>query len=137
MAQVPSMYDLSPMPLSFEPGTLPVPQGLPVLPPAPEEAPIPYSPEGWNQSKLMPNQAEETAATPAGKGAKKPAVNFTPDQMKALSSLLMGGSGAAPTRMSAPAAPRNQVGQMGQLQAGGPVTAKRSSLGQIIYGKGQ
>ena len=107
------------------------------LPAAQETPAIPYSPKGWAQSKLMPAGEDKTTAPIAADPKKKSDVGFTPEQMIALSK--MTGMQEQLRGPSAPAvaAPRNQVGQMQQLQAqsGGVAhTAPRASLGQIIYG---
>lgn len=107
------------------------------LPQAQGQAPIPYSPEGWQAGKMMapvePAQVEQQKAE-QGKG-KKPVVGFTPEQAMALQRLTgMGAADGAPRGGGGGGvAPRGQVGQMQQLNAGGP-TAPRASLGQIIYG---
>jgi hypothetical protein len=104
------------------------------LPAAQEQAPVPYSPEGWAKSKIMP-PAEGGATTDAA--PKKEGVGFTPEQMLALSKMTgMPDQPRAPS-VGGAAAPRNQVGQMQQLSTpngGAAGTAPRASLGQIIYG---
>ena len=101
------------------------------LPPPPEETPIPYSPEGWERSRLMKGTGKVEEKKAGG-------VDFTPEQM-ALLGKLTSVPGAEPLR-SAPGAPsaiKNQVGPMQQLtlqEGGKQATAPRASLGQIIYG---
>lgn len=104
-----------------------VPELPPVMPKV-EETPIPYSPEGWEKSKIMKGQGGQESAK------KKAEVGFTPEQMAMLAKLTtvetpraVGGGGGGGLG-------RPQVGQMQQLQAGNIQTAPRSSLGQIIYG---
>lgn len=105
------------------------------LPSAQEQSPVPYSPEGWQQSKIMAKEEVETAGKAAPK--KKGEVGFTPEQMLALSKMTGAATPTRPVGGGAASAPRNSVGQMQQLQTpnGGQAgTAPRSSLGQIIYG---
>ena len=131
MSQVPGMTDgmfsISP---DVHPGYLQLPQ-------AQQAAPNPYSPEGWQASRLAPPVEGEAQAAnaPAKIEEKKPVVGFTPEQALALQKLTgMGAAdGAGRGGAGGYAAPRSQVGQMQQLTAGGP-TAPRASLGQIIYG---
>lgn len=131
MAKVPDqfsgLFDISP---DVYPGYLQLPQ-------AQEQAPIPYSPEGWQASKLtVPVPGAEAPESPkaAEKGKKAP-VTFTPEQALALQKLTSvpqqpvphGGGGGG-------AAPRGQVAPMAQLSTGAQASAPRASLGQIIYG---
>lgn len=104
--------------------------------PQQEATPIPYSPEGWQASKLTsPAEVPAGEGTKGKAGEKKPAVGFTPEQALALQRLTGMGADSSGGRVGSAghAAPRSQVGQMQQLSAGGP-TAPRASLGQIIYG---
>lgn len=129
MAQVTSPYDTG---YNLDPTVQPA---YLTLPAAQETSPMPYSPEGWAQSKIMPGTGEKKeAAAPVADG-KKPSAGFTPEQMLALSKMTgMADQPRAPAPHAAPA-PKNQVGNMQQLQApAGGQTAPRASLGQIIYG---
>lgn len=112
------------------------------LPAKAEEVPMPHSPDGWAQSKIMaPAEGEAAPAPkPAAVEKKKPAAGptFTPEQAALLQRMT---SVDQPKPMAAPhggaAGPRSQVGQMQQLSAapgGVAATAPRASLGQIIYG---
>lgn len=137
MAQAPQTFDLSSL-LGFTQLSPDVNLGLANLPQKPEEAPTPYSPEGWNMSKLTaqpePPQTEEGKK---GAGKKKDSTGFTPEQTMALQKMLTveplrpaaghGGGGGG-------GAGRGPTGQMQQVQAGGVTTAPRASLGQILYG---
>lgn len=131
MALATSPYDGA---LSIDPTVNPAYLQLPAVQ---ETPPIPYSPEGWAQSKIM-QAGEDKAGTPAAPAPKKKSsVGFTPEQMLALSKLTGLQEQARGPAAPAVAAPRNQVGQMQQLQAqagGVAQTAPRASLGQIIYG---
>lgn len=137
MAQAPNPYigDL----MQFGGGQDPtVPPAWMQMPAAPEATPMPYSPEGWQASKLAAAPQAEAPTTPVPsdqKAAKKPAVGFTPEQALALQKMtaveppkVPGGAGGGG------AAPRGQVSPMQQLNAGGQGSAQRASLGQIIYG---
>ena len=137
MAQAPQTFDLSSL-LGFTQLSPDVNLGLANLPQKEGEAPMPYSPEGWNMSKLTtqpePPQTEEGKKN---EGKKKDSTGFTPEQAMALQKMLTveplrpaaghGGGGGA-------GAGRGPVGQMQQVQAGGVTTAPRASLGQILYG---
>jgi hypothetical protein len=107
------------------------------LPAAQEQPTLPYSPRGWAQSKLAPPAEEKAMTAPAPEAKKKEGVGFTPEQMLALSKMTgMQELPRMPAAHAAPA-PKNQVGNMQQLQlpSGGQAnTAPRASLGQIIYG---
>lgn len=139
MAQVPQSFDLGSL-LGFAQLSPDVNLGLANLPQKPEETPMPYSPEGWNASKLTApaTKAEDApAAETQKKGEKKASTGFTPEQTMALQKMLtveplrpVAGHGAG----GGAGAGRGQVGQMQQLQAGGVATAPRASLGQILYG---
>ena len=136
MAQTPGMGDLSSL-IGFFSQSPDVNLGLANLPQKPEEAPMPYSPEGWQASKLTAStQTSEEATKGEGKKeGKKPTTGFTPEQALALQKMISveplkavsaGGGGAGGSR--------SQVGQMQMLQPGGISTAPRASLGQILYG---
>lgn len=136
MAQTPGMGDLSSL-IGFFSQSPDVNLGLANLPQKPEEAPMPYSPEGWQKSKLVGKVEGEAAAPVEKKGEKKASTGFTPEQTMALQKMLTveplrpaagyGGGGGA-------GAGRGPTGQMQQVQAGGVATAPRASLGQILYG---
>ena len=136
MAQTPGMGDLSSL-LGFFSQSPDVNLGLANLPQKPEEAPMPYSPEGWQKSKLVGKVEGEAAAPVEKKGEKKASVGFTPEQALALQKMVgveqpkplagHGGGGGAGVG-------RGPTGQMQMLQPGGVSTAPRSSLGQILYG---
>ena len=138
MAQVPGMFDLSAL-LGFGAGSPDVNPGLANLPQKEGEAPMPYSPEGWQASKLVsPVQGEEQVpkAPEKGEAKKKASTGFTPEQAMALQRMV---TVEQPKAMPAHAGggaggSRGQIGQMQQVQAGGVTTAPRSSLGQILYG---
>lgn len=139
MAQVPGMFDLSAL-LGFGAGNPDVNPGLANLPQKEGEAPMPYSPEGWQASKLTaPLQDGEAAPKAAGKTEekKKASTGFTPEQAMALQRMVTveqpkalpahaGGGGAAGAR--------GQMMPMQQVQPGNIATAPRASLGQILYG---
>lgn len=131
MSQVTSPYDTG---YSLDPTVKPAYLNLPAAQETPD---MPYSPEGWAQSKIMAGTGEKKEAIAPADPKKKGEVGFTPEQMLALSK--MTGMADLP-KMAAPhaaPAPKNQVGAMQQLQvpAGGAAhTAPRASLGQIIYG---
>lgn len=137
MAQAPQSFDLSSL-LGFTQLSPDVNLGLANLPQKPEEAPMPYSPEGWNMSKLTAQpEPPPTEEGKKGEGKKKDSTGFTPEQTMALQKMLTveplrpaaghGGGGGA-------GAGRGPTGQMQQVQAGGVTTAPRASLGQILYG---
>ena len=98
---------------------------------------MPYSPEGWQASKLVGKVEGEAAAPVEKKGEKKASVGFTPEQALALQKMVgveqpkplagPGGGGGAGVG-------RGPTGQMQMLQPGGVSTAPRASLGQILYG---
>lgn len=115
-----------------------LPPGYMNMPAQAEATPMPYSPEGWQASKLMP-QGESAAPTPeAGKKKEKGKdVGFTPEQMVALNRMVSVEQRPVPNSpaANAPAAPRNQVAPMQQATLPGQgASAPRASLGQIIYG---
>mgnify|MGYP007125660295 CR=1 FL=1 len=132
MAQVPEMYSgmfgISP---DVNPAYLQMNQ--------PQEAPIPYSPQGWDASRVaspsgMAAPTGREGGVTAPEAAKPAGVGFTPEQSAALARMVTvdNGQGRAP----APGmAPRNQVGQMQQLSAG-PQAGPRQSLGKLLYGRG-
>ena len=139
MAQAPQAFDLSSL-LGFTQLSQDVNLGLANLPQKEGEAPMPYSPEGWNMSKLTAPMAKAEDAPDKEapkKGEKKASTGFTPEQTLALQKMLTveplrpaaghGGGGGAGVG-------RGPTGQMQQLQAGGVTTAPRASLGQILYG---
>lgn len=139
MAQTPNTVDLSSL-LGFFSMSPDVNLGLANLPQKPEEAPMPYSPEGWQASKLTSQPGADTASAPkadAGKKKEGSSVGFTPEQALALQKLVAveqpkpmaahGGGGGGGVG-------RGPTGQMQMLQPGGVSTAPRASLGQIIYG---
>lgn len=138
MAQVPGMGDLSSL-IGFFSQSPDVNLGLANLPQKEGEVPMPYSPEGWQASKLTAPVSSPEAQPEAApkKGEKKASTGFTPEQALALQKLVTveqpkplaasGGGGGG-------AGGRSQVGQMQQVQAGGVTTAPRASLGQILYG---
>lgn len=109
------------------------------LPAGAEPVQMPYSPEGWEESRLLPPGEGKTEEGTAKAKAKPAQLGFTPEQMALLSKMTSVPS-PEPLRGApgAPLAPRSQVGQMQQLtlpQSGGnQSTAPRASLGQIIYG---
>lgn len=137
MAQAPGMGDLSSL-IGFFSQSPDVNLGLANLPQKEGEVPMPYSPEGWQASKLTApvSSSEAPAEAAPKKGEKKASTGFTPEQALALQKLVTveqpkplaahGGGGGA--------GGRSQVGQMQQLQAGGVTSAPRASLGQILYG---
>lgn len=133
MAQAPKAYDFSGL-FDISPDVYP---GYLQLPAAPEQTPMPYSPEGWQQTKLIPQTEGEAAPAQAKvEDKKKPApTGFTPEQALALQKLTGVGASTDTPRGAAGAhtAPRSQVGPMQQLAAGGQATAPRASLGQILY----
>lgn len=139
MAQAPQSFDLSSL-LGFTQLSPDVNLGLANLPQKEWEAPMPYSPEGWNVSKLMapmPKTEDAPATETTKKGEKKASTGFTPEQTMALQKMLtveplrpVAGHGSG----GAAGAGRGQLGQMQQIQAGGIATAPRASLGQILYG---
>jgi hypothetical protein len=107
------------------------------LPAAQEQPPVPYSPEGWAQSKLTAQVEGETAGSKKPDPKKKEGeVGFTPEQMLALSKMTGAPERLRPAGGGGAAAPRNSVGQMQMLTTPGgkEQTAPRASLGQIIYG---
>lgn len=138
MAQTPNTGDLSSL-LGFFSMSPDVNLGLANLPQKPEEAPMPYSPEGWQASKLTAQPEPNTAPSPKPDTGKKKGgdVGFTPEQALALQKLVTveqlkpmaahGGGGGGGVG-------RGPTGQMQMLQPGGVSTAPRASLGQIIYG---
>lgn len=111
------------------------------LPAAQEQAPMPYSPSGWEQSKLLPiadAQKDLEKGAAMAQAQKKEDVGFTPEQAALLAKMTSVTPNPAPHAPGAVSAPRNSVGQMQQLAApnagGRESTPPRSSLGQIIYG---
>lgn len=136
MAQTPGMGDLSSL-IGFFSQSPDVNLGLANLPQKPEEAPMPYSPEGWQASKLVGKVEGEAAAPVEKKGEKKASVGFTPEQALALQKMV----GVEPPRQAVgpgggggAGVGRGPTGQMQMLQPGGVSTAPRASLGQILYG---
>lgn len=125
-----------------------LPPGYMQLPAQPEQPMIPFSPEGWQMSKLQPMpQAEAQAPAPAptetaDKGKKKKeGVTFTPEQMQALSKLVApdaaNGQNAGRSTATQAHIPTGPKMPMQMLQAGNIQTAPRPTLGQLLYGRGR
>lgn len=104
----------------------------------PETPPIPYSPEGWKNSKIAAGTGETPAATPAPTPAetKKAGPMLTAEQSRVIQGLVGGFQPQHYPGVVNPGSIKPHVPQMAQLalpQATGP---KRQSLGNLIYGKG-
>lgn len=140
MAQVMNPYlqpgnllQLNPLGQDVNPGYLQLPQAV-------ETAPMPYSPEGWQLSKLAGKRGEAAPTPPPAQEKKeevKKDVGFTPDQALAMQKLVTGGNAQAPRVGGGGGAglgARGQVPQMQMLQPGTQRTDPRASLGQILYG---
>lgn len=116
----------------FDPAGSP---NMAALPPqlqyAPQEAPpIPYSPEGWELSKMPKGEAKAPVPAPEKKGA---GTMLTSDQARTIAALT--GAGTVGHYPGAPgaAAPRGLAGNM-QMQQMAPV-APRKGLGALLYGR--
>lgn len=103
-------------------------QGMPSTPP------IPYSPEGWQNSKIAPGTGE--APAPAKDAAKKAGPMLTAEQSRVIQGLV---GGSAPTHYPGvvnPGGIKSVAPAMAQLSLPAATGPKRQSLGNLIYGKG-